>query len=164
MQYRDLVWRTAFDARMLGSSFLSLRSGLASKLSTVLGIACVFMPFDLIPDRIPIVGYFDEAAYVIVGLAVSFWLLPEDYRRSFKENFAGSVKGMALESDSQAALWLRSDSKLVRTAAVRLAILQALAFVVARPLLRLTMGRWPRARDVITFRESFANFAPVLAA
>ncbi len=161
MQYQDFVWRTALDARMLGSSFVSARSGLASKIAAALGVACVFMPFDLIPDRLPVVGYLDEAAYVIIGMAISFLLLPQHYRDEFKSRFAVGMGDLAHEPGSLAALWVRADSKQVRAAAVRLAILQGLALVVARPLLRLTMGRWPSDADVTAFRASFAHFAPV---
>lgn len=72
MQYQELARRTAFDLKMLGQSLLDVRAGLASKLAAVAGLACMFMPFDLIPNRILVVGYLDEAAYATLGLIAAF--------------------------------------------------------------------------------------------
>lgn len=161
MQYSDLMRRTAFDAKMLGSSFLTVRSGLASKFAAALGVACVFMPFDLIPDRLPIIGYADEVSYAVIGLIISFQLLPQTYKDEFRSEFAPHMTYAPSRWGTPAASWLNGDLRVIRSAALRLAILQGLAVIVARPLLRLAMGRWPRAADVTAFHQSFAHFAPV---
>lgn len=159
LQYRDLVQRTAFDVRMVASSFLNVRSGFASKAAALAGIACAFLPFDLIPDHLPVVGYLDEMSYVIIGMTLSSALLPREYEDEFKNRHMAA--GSPSLQPSNAMSWLQTERTHVRSAALRLAFLQCLAFVIATPLLRLTMGRWPRAPEIAAFRKAFANFAPV---
>lgn len=168
LQYQELGRRTAFDLKMLGRSLLDVRAGLASKLAAAAGLACMFIPFDLIPNRIPVVGYLARAAYAALGLIAAFLLLPRTYRDHYRASFARSIGVAALRSGHRAMesatampVWLSADGRHLRAAALRLAVLQAGAFVAGRPILRLVMGRWPRAAEVTAFRASFAHFAPV---
>jgi hypothetical protein len=65
------------ELRVLIASLLDWRSCLLSKLVLLLGIGYLFSPFDLIPDRIPIIGHFDEIGFVVGGFVGSRLLIPK---------------------------------------------------------------------------------------
>jgi uncharacterized membrane protein YkvA (DUF1232 family) len=48
------------EVRILTTSLLDWRSFPLSKLTLMVGISYLFVPIDLIPDRIPIFGHLDE--------------------------------------------------------------------------------------------------------
>ena len=47
-----------------------------SKIVLLLGISYLFIPLDLIPDRLPIIGHFDEAGFLLLGFVGSRGLVP----------------------------------------------------------------------------------------
>jgi hypothetical protein len=49
---------------------------LPSRTALSLGVGSALGPWDLIPDRIPVFGHFDELTYFLVGLAVARLLVP----------------------------------------------------------------------------------------
>jgi hypothetical protein len=65
------------ELRILIAGLLDWRSCLLSKLVVLLGISYLFVPLDLIPDRIPIIGHFDEIGFVIGGFVGSRYLIPK---------------------------------------------------------------------------------------
>jgi len=65
------------ELRILVAGLLDWRSCLLSKLVLVLGISYLFIPLDLIPDRIPIIGHFDEIGFVVAGFVGSRRLIPK---------------------------------------------------------------------------------------
>lgn len=68
------VWR---ELRTLIGAALDLRSCLLTKLAIAGGLGYLFVPLDLIPDRIPIVGHFDEAGFILAGLVLGRVLVPQ---------------------------------------------------------------------------------------
>jgi uncharacterized membrane protein YkvA (DUF1232 family) len=61
-----------------------------SKVLIVLAVAYFFMPFDLIPDFIPVIGYLDDAVIVPSLIFLAFKFVPkgvysDHYKRIFKE-------------------------------------------------------------------------------
>ncbi len=57
-------------------ALLDWRTCLASKLVLLLGVAYLFVPIDIIPDRIPVLGHLDELCFVLFGFAGSRRLVP----------------------------------------------------------------------------------------
>ncbi len=47
----------------------SMQSGLAPKAVLAAGISYLFLPIDLIPDRLPWVGHLDEMGFLLLGFA-----------------------------------------------------------------------------------------------
>jgi hypothetical protein len=64
------------ELRILIAGLVDWRSCLLSKLALLLGISYLFVPLDLIPDRIPILGHFDEVGFVAAGFVGSRYLIP----------------------------------------------------------------------------------------
>jgi protein-tyrosine sulfotransferase len=67
------VWQ---ESRTLITAALDLRSCLLTKLAIAAGLGYLFGPLDLIPDRIPIFGHFDEAGFILGGLVLGRVLVP----------------------------------------------------------------------------------------
>jgi hypothetical protein len=65
------------ELRILMTGLLDWRSCLLSKIVLLLGISYLFEPLDLIPDRLPIVGHFDEIGFVVAGFVGSRYLIPK---------------------------------------------------------------------------------------
>ncbi len=78
-------WRSLRDVRSVKQEFgvfvtilLDWRRGFLAKLCLIGGGVLPFMPFDLIPNRIPVLGHLDEASYVLGGLFLARLLVPEE--------------------------------------------------------------------------------------
>jgi hypothetical protein len=54
------------------------RSCLLSKLVLVLGVGYLFVPIDLIPDRLPYIGHLDEISFLVLGFVGSRGLVPPE--------------------------------------------------------------------------------------
>ncbi len=64
--------------RILRFILLSWRSCHLSKIVLLLGVSYLFVPIDLIPDRIPVLGHLDEVSFIACGFVASRRLLPQD--------------------------------------------------------------------------------------
>ena len=64
------------ELRILIAGLLDWHSCLLSKLTLLRGISYLFVPRDLIPDRIPIIGHFDEIGFVVASFVGSRYLIP----------------------------------------------------------------------------------------
>ena len=71
------------ELRILMTGLLDLRACLLSKIVLLLGISYLFVPLDLIPDRIPIIGHFDEIGFVVAGFVGSRYLIPKPREESY---------------------------------------------------------------------------------
>jgi hypothetical protein len=71
------------ELRILVTGLLDWRGCLLSKLVLLVGISYLFVPLDLIPDRIPIVGHFDEIGFVVAGFVGSRYLIPKPSEESY---------------------------------------------------------------------------------
>ncbi len=65
------------EIRILCSAIFDWRSCLLSKLVLALGVSYLFVPIDLIPDRIPIVGHLDELSFLAFGFVASRRFVPD---------------------------------------------------------------------------------------
>lgn len=103
-----------------------------SKLLALAGIAYLFVPLDVVPDRLPYVGHLDEIGFLFFGLAGARWLAPPPEPAT------------------------RPVSGRIRRRARRVA-----GSLCAYPALRATLGRWPSRDEARRFRRGFVGRGPV---
>ena len=72
------------ELRILATGLVDWRSCLLSKIALLLGISYLFVPLDLIPDRIPIIGHFDEIGFVVGGFVGSRYLIPKPSEERYR--------------------------------------------------------------------------------
>ena len=75
--YASIVRR---EFRILQAAVSEWQSCLLSWLVLLCGLSYLFIPLDLIPDRIPVIGHLDEAGFVVCGLLAARYLLPQAMR------------------------------------------------------------------------------------
>jgi uncharacterized membrane protein YkvA (DUF1232 family) len=64
-------YRLEFEGRILAAVMLDWRPiALLCKLVLILGVTYLFVPLDLIPDRIPVIGHLDEAGFLAAGIVL----------------------------------------------------------------------------------------------
>jgi uncharacterized membrane protein YkvA (DUF1232 family) len=61
-------WQTLHDEALAFGFLLFSPACLGAKLLVLAGFSYIFMPLDLIPDRLPLIGHLDEAGFGIAGL------------------------------------------------------------------------------------------------
>jgi uncharacterized membrane protein YkvA (DUF1232 family) len=66
------------ELRIVLTTLADWRSGFVAKVCVIGGMALPFMPFDLIPNRIPVLGHLDDAGYVLGGLLLSRLFVPAE--------------------------------------------------------------------------------------
>ena len=103
----------------------------------LLGLAYPLGPIDLIPNRLPVIGYVDQVAFVVAGIVLAYFLLPESY----------GARGGGL------ATRLASSGRALA--------LDGFAATLAVPMLRLATGAWPTAAEAAAFRRAFRRFTPL---
>jgi uncharacterized membrane protein YkvA (DUF1232 family) len=59
------------ELRALAAILFDWHTGFVAKLCLVGGAVLPFMPFDLIPNRIPVLGHLDDAGYVVGGFLLA---------------------------------------------------------------------------------------------
>lgn len=64
------------ELRILKAAVANWHSCLPSWFMLLGGLSYLFIPLDLIPDRIPVIGHLDEAGFVISGLLAARYFLP----------------------------------------------------------------------------------------
>ncbi len=113
----------------------SQRSGLAPKAVLAAGVSYLFLPIDLIPDRLPWIGHLDEMGFLLLG-------------------FAG---GLLLSVPQAADARLRPPGLIARWTQ-RLAwrtMRLGVAGLLGRFALRLMLGRWPDGDELVAFCDGF---------
>ena len=149
---RQDLRRTAGDLRLAGTGLLDPRRCYGSKLVLLIGLAYPFGPIDLIPNRLPVIGYLDQVAFVIGGIALAYLLLPPPYRVA---RTAAGNRSVGLPAQRQ------SRARVSLAARTRALVLESFAGALAVPMLRLATGAWPSEVDVRAFRRAFRNFTPL---
>ena len=66
------------ESLVLHFSYKDPNLALWKKVFIGLVIGYLFSPIDLIPDFIPIIGYFDDLLIVPIGIAISLRLIPQE--------------------------------------------------------------------------------------
>ncbi len=119
------------------------RGPLLATLWLLFCLSYLFVPLDVIPDRLRYVGHLDEAIAALLGL-LGAWRLARPQQAS---------AGLAL--------------RRVRALAGRVGA-GVFAGALTRPVLRLMLGRWPERQEVQHFRRglrhSSAGLPPLLRA
>jgi uncharacterized membrane protein YkvA (DUF1232 family) len=59
-----------------------------AKLIPIAAVAYVFLPVDLVPDIIPVLGQMDDAAIVMLGIRTFFEIAPPDVVREYLKRLA----------------------------------------------------------------------------
>jgi hypothetical protein len=75
----NLAQRPLWHVSVLKAALLSPTACWLSKCALVLGIGYLFVPVDLIPDRIPVVGHFDEAGFLFGGIVLARIFVPSEF-------------------------------------------------------------------------------------
>ncbi len=113
----------------------SPRSGLAPKAVLAAGISYLFLPIDLIPDRLPWVGHLDEMGFLLLGFAGGLLLS------------VPPATDARLRSPGLVARW----TQRLAWRTMRLGV----AGLLGRFALRLMLGRWPDAEELVAFCDGF---------
>jgi uncharacterized membrane protein YkvA (DUF1232 family) len=130
--------RAARDARYAAASVLDPRRCYAVKIILFVGLGYPFGPIDIIPNRLPYIGYLDQITFVVGGIALAYRLLPDAAERS-----AAALR------PTRGAAWMRA------------AVLDGFAAMFSVPILRLATGAWPSPSEVGAFRHAFRRFMPL---
>jgi hypothetical protein len=80
------------ELRILIAGLLDWHSCLLSKLTLLLGINYLFVPLDLIPGRIPIIGHFDEIGFVVASFVGSRYLVPRPSEERYLDLWDARLK------------------------------------------------------------------------
>jgi uncharacterized membrane protein YkvA (DUF1232 family) len=64
------------ELRIFATLLFDWRSCWPARLCLVLGLSYLFVPLDIVPDRIPVLGHSDEASFVLGGLTLGRLLVP----------------------------------------------------------------------------------------
>lgn len=135
------------DVRRYGAAITRPRDGYLAKLALAIGLAYPLGPIDIIPNRLPYVGYLDQIGFVIGGFALSYLLLPPQALQGWNAR-AGLLPP---PSAVRGALAARA----------RAIVLDGFAWLFAGMILRLATGAWQSGEDVARFRSGFRNFTPL---
>ncbi|NPD67033.1 DUF1232 domain-containing protein [Lichenicola cladoniae] len=114
----------------------SRQSGIAPKLLVAAGFGYLFVPIDLIPDRLGLVGHVDEAGFILLGFAAGLLL-----------SLASAGPHRPASSGAMLSGMIRSRILRVAGAMMR----RASAGLPGRITLRLMIGRWPGAEEQAAF-------------
>ena len=108
-------------------------SGYLAKIILLLGLAYPLSPLDIVPNRIPFVGYADQVGFVLGGIILSYVALPRTRPRrtvTLRARFARWSRAMCLDG---------------------------VAWLLAAPMLRLATGTWPQAARSTSSGALFAT-------
>jgi uncharacterized membrane protein YkvA (DUF1232 family) len=76
VRIRDAAKRAMIEARILLRALRDAHTPVSARLIAFGVVIYVIMPFDLIPDYIPVVGLLDDLLVAAIGLAVILRLIP----------------------------------------------------------------------------------------
>ncbi|MDP3062392.1 MAG: YkvA family protein [Chloroflexota bacterium] len=94
--YRSILrLKTRQKLRFLKSLLTDRRVPLKAKLVPVLLVAYLAMPFDLIPDFLPGIGYLDDVVIVVLALALFIRLCPRAVVQELLTESAAERSGAA---------------------------------------------------------------------
>ena len=94
--YRSILrLKTRQKLRFLKSLLTDRRVPIRAKLAPVLLVAYLAMPFDLIPDFLPGIGYLDDVVIVVLALALFIRLCPRAVVQELLTESAAERSGAA---------------------------------------------------------------------
>jgi hypothetical protein len=141
--HRAVTWLIGSGAGgIVGSRLFCIldpRSGLLPKVVLVAGFSYLFVPIDLIPDRLPWIGHLDEAAFVLAGLVAGQWLALKAWNEVAPAPLPAFVNGRQVGRWSQRLLLLLARDGLV--------------IGLAPFVLRLLLGRRATSQERQLFRD-----------
>jgi hypothetical protein len=86
------AWRVRRELRVLRIALSDWRTCLWSKLALLLGASYLFVPIDIIPDRIPVVGHLDELSFLVLGFVGSRHFVPDALIEQFDIEYAATLR------------------------------------------------------------------------
>ncbi len=110
-------------------------SGIAPKAVLAAGVSYLFLPIDLIPDRLPWIGHLDEMGFLLLGFAGGLLL---------------SVPPAA-DADVRPSGLVAKWTQRLAWRTMRLGV----AGLLGRFALRLMLGRWPDPDELAAFCDGF---------
>lgn len=87
MQARNLVKRFKSEINLYKSIFRDKRTPFVAKIFLGLAIGYLLLPFDLIPDFIPVLGQLDDLIIVPLLVIIALKLIPKDLIIEHKNRF-----------------------------------------------------------------------------
>jgi len=66
-------------------ALLEKRTPLIPKITGIVIIAYIILPFDIIPDAIPVFGWLDDAAVTAIGLFIISRMIPAEILAEYRE-------------------------------------------------------------------------------
>ena len=129
--------------RAFAEGIIDPRRDYLPKLILLIGLAYPFSGVDLIPNRIPVIGYLDQVAFVLGGIVLAFLRL--------RNGGGHAALRQAVPRAAPVSLGQR----------MRAIVLESFAVMFATPMLRLATGAWPQHADVVVFRRAFRGFTPL---
>ncbi len=119
MNFERSLQTLRFECRLLGVVWRSQNCFL-SRVSLATGIGYWIVPWQLVPDSVPIFGYSDNVMFVLVGLVVARLLIPPRLEQRVARHLGGgsemTIRIAAIRSDL-ATQWLIGRRRTLRVGA-----------------------------------------------
>ncbi len=147
----QLIRRVACNTRLLGRALVTPRICAGSKCLFAMGIFYQLLPVDLIPNRIFLVGYLDNATALLAASVLAWITIPRTHMTMWQDTTLPSDYDAARTVLWKADRWLDHQRRTLRWQS-RMVLVTLLGTLLCRPVVRLTLGRPARRRERLAFR------------